>query len=236
MINFAKYGFHIIDKIKYYHNICWGFVQIATYLVKRHHPVLLRVKHSIPPSTSICVHLCHPILQALNALSVTKRGSYQLRGILTSFSCQILQRFYPETALQSPSVGRSGKSRRRRQARHAAALPLEKCVIPEASSSTLQAEVDTFTANSSNSAVAPNDVSTSRTSGLVNAREFEMPKAFDINEDSKKPSLEQQVARFEEYSSSALDRLNLPSLPSHEFKSLWAEVAPYQVHDMRPQV
>lgn len=158
---------------------------------------------------------------------------------MTSVSCQILQRFYPETALQSPSVGRSGKSRRRRQARRAATLPLEKSVIPEASSSNLQAEmaeVDTFTATSSNSAAAPNDVSTSRTSGLVNAMEFEMRKASDANKDSEKPSLEQQVARFEEYSSSALKRLNLPSLPSHECKSLWIEVAPYQVRDVQPQV
>lgn len=171
--------------------------------------------------------------------SVTKKGSYQLRGILTNVFCQILQRFYPETALQSPSVGRSGKSRRRRQARRAATLPLEKSVIPEASSSNLQAEmaeVDTITATSSNSAAAPNDVSTCRTTGLVNAMEFEMPKGSDANEDSEKPSLEQQVARFEEYSRSALNRLNLPSLPSHEFKSLWIEVAPYQVRDVQPQL
>lgn len=98
------------------------------------------------------------------------------------------------------------------------------------------AEVNTFTATSSNSAAAPDDVSTFRTSGLVNVMESEMPKVSDANEDSEKPSLEQQVARFEEYSSSALNRLNLPSLPSHEFKSLWVEVAPYQVRDVQPQV
>jgi hypothetical protein len=153
---------------------------------------------------------------------------------LTSIFWQVLERYYPETAINSPSVGRLGKSRRRRQARQSAMEPLfdnkrNDASQGETNENLLESVLD-VTCISASSTQALEDAP--ETCGPANLDQPARPKQEEtspIQKEFEANSLDQQAARFEAYAQPALERLHLLPLPASLLKSVWREVAPYQV-------
>lgn len=116
---------------------------------------------------------------------------------------QILDRYYPEFATSRPSVGRVGKSRRRRKARQSAMEPDEHPPLTE-------------------------DIAMGQDFG-----DEDTCNETSVHS-SERSSFEQQVARFEEYVRPVLELFSLPPLPVSELRSVWTEVAPYQVSSTSP--
>ncbi len=134
---------------------------------------------------------------------------------------QILLQFYPETVISNPSVGRIGKARRRRQQaaqRQVTAIPSNQQSSSgenQASESCSQTSTSTHASNAkSQDEGAESSLSSPILSGGRNlATTNHMMTA----------------AAFEEYTRSALQRLNLPMISKQDFTSVWESVAPYMV-------
>ncbi len=137
---------------------------------------------------------------------------------------QILLQFYPETVISNPSVGRIGKARRRRQQaahRQVTAIPTNQQSSSgenQASESCSQTSTSTHASNAkSQDEGAESSLSSPiLSSGRNLATTNHMMTAA-------------AAAAFEEYTRSALQRLNLPMISKHDFTSVWESVAPYMV-------
>lgn len=153
-------------------------------------------------------------------------------------------------------MGRVGKSRRRRKARQSAMEPLINSTSNEAlpiteenmgrvtcTSSTQASEHSLLTSTFSSichlkklpgSSLDENARSSEReeTSRVVDF-EAELVEKINISNLTSRTDcgFEQQLVRFEEYVRPVLELFNLPPLPTSEVKSVWTEVAPYQVCD-----
>ena len=148
---------------------------------------------------------------------------------------QVLERYYPETAINSPSVGRIGKSRRRRQARQSAMELLSDNTSKDASQAetndVLESVLDVTCIGASSSHALEDPPETCGLSNICNLDKASRPEQGETSSmlEFETNSLEQQATRFEEYALPALERLHLPPLPSSLLKSIWREMAPYQV-------
>lgn len=159
-----------------------------------------------------------------------------IQWYLTSSFWQVLERYYPETAINSPSVGRAGKSRRRRQARQSAMEPLfdntsNDALQDEANDDLLESVLDVTSISASSTQNLEDPPETSGPSNICNLDNLSRPEQEDTSPilDFEANSLEQQTARFAEYARLALERLHLLPLPTSLLKSVWREVAPDQV-------
>lgn len=160
----------------------------------------------------------HPTRATQNFELHTFRAAFQL----------ILSRYYPETANKSPSVGRAGKSRRRRQARQSAWDPLSSNSAMEAETKEDIIDVDDFTCTGAQTFEDP--TGTYKSFSICNRDKPSRPENGKMSPavDFEANDLGLQATRFEEYARSALERLNLPPAPASMLKSVWIEVAPHQ--------
>lgn len=144
--------------------------------------------------------------------------TFELHAFRAAFQ-MVLERYYPETARSSPSVGRLGKSRRRRQARQSAMKPVT--TTKESSASSSRCSWDEPSTASQDGDVL------SLEHGEESVKvEFQVEDVSDTNGTSG--DFEKQAQRFDEYAKAALDRLDLSPLSSSVFHSIWREVAPFK--------
>ncbi len=136
---------------------------------------------------------------------------------------QILLQFYPETVISNPSVGRIGKARRRRQQaahRQVTAIPTNQQSSSgenQASESCSQTSTST---HASNAKSRDEGAESSLSSPILSSGR---------NLATTNHMMTAAAAAFEEYTRSALQRLNLPMISKHDFTSVWESVAPYMV-------
>ncbi|KAG0588649.1 hypothetical protein KC19_2G259300 [Ceratodon purpureus] len=152
--------------------------------------------------------------------------NFELHAFRAAFQL-VLERYYPETAANSPSIGRAGKSRRRRQARQSAMEPLSDNTSNDAFQDDLS-DVTCITATSTQT--SQHNSQTCASSSILTLDKPSRPDQEDTppTPDSELDSSEHQAARFEEYARLALERLHLLPLPPSLLRSAWREVSPDQ--------
>ncbi|CAM6019990.1 unnamed protein product [Sphagnum balticum] len=129
----------------------------------------------------------------------------------------ILLQFYPETVISNPSVGRIGKARRRRQQaahRQVTAIPTNQ----QSSSGENQASESCSQTHASNAKSQDEGTESSLSAPILSSGR---------NLATTNHMMTAAAAAFEEYTRSALQRLNLPMISKHDFTSVWESVAPY---------
>ncbi|XP_073391105.1 uncharacterized protein [Physcomitrium patens] len=182
--------------------------------------------------------------------------NFELHAFRAAFQL-ILDRYYPETADNRPSVGRVGKSRRRRKARQAAMEPLPD----NSGNGTIQSNIrETMLECENRTETSDHPLGTSTLSTIPkldvlpgsaqdgNTLRFEhvetscsinfgadpcelVENVGDLNPSSTinaEFAVEQQAARFEDYAKPVLELLDLPPLSSSVFRCIWSEVAAHQ--------
>lgn len=122
--------------------------------------------------------------------------------------------------IANPSVGRIGKARRRRQQaahRQVTAIPTNQQSSSgenQASESCSQTSTSTHASNAK-----------SRGEGAESS--LSLPILSSGRNWATTNHMMTTAAAFEEYTRSALQRLNLPMISKHDFTSVWESVAPY---------
>ncbi|KAG0613832.1 hypothetical protein M758_6G132500 [Ceratodon purpureus] len=168
--------------------------------------------------------------------------NFELHAFRAAFQL-ILDRHYPEFANSRPSVGRVGKSRRRRKARQSAMEPLIDdtskepllrtkddsldvgCVTCIGASLTDASEGPLGTSTSSSACTFDILTGPSQDRDILRVEQENIASSLLSDTESL---LEQQLVRFEEYVRPVLELFDLPQLPTSILKSIWTEVAPYQ--------
>ncbi len=166
---------------------------------------------------------CSPVWRGRLKIPVCWRAIHYADFLSSGKPFQILLQFYPETVIANPSVGRIGKARRRRQQaahRQVIAIPTNQQNSSgenQASESCSQTSTSTHASNAKSQGEG---AESSLSSPILSSGR---------NLATTNHMMTTTAAAFEEYTRSALQRLNLPMISKHDFTTVWESVAPYMV-------
>ncbi|KAJ4851603.1 hypothetical protein Tsubulata_012435 [Turnera subulata] len=138
-------------------------------------------------------------------------------------ACQVLYKYYPKVATNTPSIGRQGKALRRQHQRKVLELSLNR---EESECSSLSHEVSNV--KTSSVSLQPVESDKDENSGwLLNANTLSHGDYCNGNIQHEATAEADKYVLFEKFSESGLSRLGLKPLHEIDFWGIWKEAEPF---------